>query len=148
MEDFVLKQAGMDNIHALTEMNQELIIDEQSENPMNYTELYNRMTEFLNNDWTAMLLLYKGEMIGYGLYQERRKIFDPSKAEIYLRQYFIKRPFRGLGLGREGIRKLRAEVFPNAAVLIIDVLELNQAGRRFWESVGFRPYYTNMKLQN
>ncbi|MCQ6562990.1 GNAT family N-acetyltransferase [Paenibacillus mendelii] len=148
IEELVLKQAGSEHIRVLTEMNQELIRDEQSENRMDYGELYNRMSDFISSDWKAMLLVCKEEIIGYGLYQERKNAYDSAKEEIYLRQYFIRKPFRGRGLGREGVIKLRADVFPKSAALILDVLESNDAGRRFWESLGFKPYYTNMKLQH
>lgn len=142
-----LRQGTHNDIEILAEMNQELIQDEKSTNPMTYTELHNRMTDFLKQNWKAILLVLDEEIVGYGLYQERVETIDRDLREIYLRQYFIRRQFRGRGLGKEGIKRMNEEFFPESSLIIIDVLESNPEGKRFWESIGFKPYYTNMKVR-
>ncbi|KOP67391.1 hypothetical protein AMS62_20720 [Bacillus sp. FJAT-18019] len=146
MGQLLLKEANLDDVHMLTERNQELIREENSENPMTYSQLYNRMSGFLDNDWRAVFLIINDEIAGYALFRERENGFDPNQKEIYLRQYLIRKNYRGRGWGREGIHLLMSNIFSPNATIHIDVLESNPGGRKFWESMGFKPYYINMRL--
>ncbi|KOR90245.1 GNAT family N-acetyltransferase [Paenibacillus solani] len=146
MGQLLLKEANLDDVHMLTEMNQELIREENSENPMTYSQLYNRMSGFLDNDWRAVFLIINDEIAGYALFREREHGFDPNQKEVYIRQYLIRKSYRGRGWGRTGIQLLIFNVFPLNATILIDVLESNPVGRKFWESMGFKPYYINMRL--
>ncbi|MFD2699581.1 GNAT family N-acetyltransferase [Paenibacillus shunpengii] len=145
METLTVISAQLNDVHILSQMNKELIEDEKSDNPMTLEELNDRMTDFLNNDWKAVLLVLGEQAVGYALYQEREDINNRKNKTFYIRQYFIRRQYRRRGLGKQGIDKLRAELFQNST-LIIDVLESNPMGRRFWEEIGFNSYYTNMRL--
>ncbi len=69
-----------------------------------------------------------------------------DQIEVYLRQYFIASAYRRKGYGREGIHLLKTSLFPSHSTLIIDVLERNSGGYKFWKGLGFEPYCTTMKL--
>jgi predicted acetyltransferase len=147
MTQVVLRRATADYVHKLTEMNQELIRDEKSENPMNFEQLYSRMEGLLKENWNAELILFNNEIIGYALFQYRSNVHFKDNIEVYLRQYYVCASFRGRGYGRAGIDSLRATVFPKQSTLIIDVLEHNLNGKKFWASLGFEPYSTTLKLK-
>lgn len=144
----ILKIASNADISLLAEMNQDLIIDEKSLNPMTYEELCLRMSELINSDWIAYILEVKQKVIGYVLFKNGNNPFDGSKTEVYIRQYFIRPEYRNQGYGRKGINLLREQIFRNESAIIIDVLESNPLGKSFWESIGFETYYTNMRLSN
>jgi predicted acetyltransferase len=147
MTNITLRHATADEIHILTEMNQELIKDENSENPMNFEQLFFRMEGFISDNWNAQLILIDNEIIGYALFQYRNNIYSKDSIEVYLRQYFIRLSYRGKGYGRAGINLLRTTIFPKQSTLIIDVLEQNPIGKKFWSSLGFVPYCTTIKLK-
>jgi ribosomal protein S18 acetylase RimI-like enzyme len=145
MEALKLVPALLSDVDILSEMNKELIEDEKSENPMTISELTNRMKDFLNNDWKAILLVMGDQIVGYALYQERVDV-NRKNNTVYLRQYYIRRQYRRRGLGKSGIDLLRTKLFQNSTISL-DVLESNPGGERFWEEIGFKKYYTNMKLK-
>jgi GNAT superfamily N-acetyltransferase len=147
MTKISLRNAAVADIHKLTEMNQELIKDENSENPMNFEQLFFRMEGLLSENWNAQLVLIDNEIIGYALYQYRNNIYYQDILEVYLRQYYIHLSYRGRGYGRAGINLLRTTIFPKQSTLIIDVLENNPSGQKFWASLGFIPYCTTMKMK-
>lgn len=129
----------------LATMNKELIQDERSDNSMALGELVTRMYQFLTDEWNAAILLLDDEPIGYALYLLRNNLYNDKNKEIYIRQYFIKREHRQLGIGKRGIELLEEELFSEHSTLVIDVLSVNESGYRFWEAIGFEPYYINMK---
>lgn len=146
MKTLKLIPALLRDVDILSEMNKELIEDEKSENPMTINELTIRMKDFLNNDWKAILLVLGDQIVGYALYQERVDVINRKDKTVYLRQYFIRRQYRRGGLGKRGIDLLRTELFQNSTISL-DVLESNPGGKRFWEEMGFKKYYTNMRLK-
>jgi len=139
--------ADEQDVPELTAMNQDLIRDEGSRNPMHEPALARRMSEFLRNDWRAVLFLQDGQTVGYALFQERPHEYDSTRTSVYLRQFYIRDAFRRQGLGSEGIRLLREAVFPASAELSVDVLASNRAGSAFWERLGFQPYAAHMILE-
>jgi hypothetical protein len=56
------------DLSLLTVMNQQLIKDEGSQNPMNYKQLRERMLDWIKGDWHVDLLLADDEVIGYAVY--------------------------------------------------------------------------------
>jgi len=145
--NLTLRQARLADAPMLAILNQELIQAEQSDNPMNLTQLTDRMVRFLQEPWEAQILLSQGEIVGYALYQCRINEINPEKMQVYLRQYMIRDAYRGQGYGRAGMILLRSHVFPKSSDVIIDVLESNPEGQRFWSSLGFETYCTTMKLK-
>ncbi|MFF2887326.1 GNAT family N-acetyltransferase [Paenibacillus sp. NPDC057967] len=139
--------ANIEDAPLLAEMNQQLIQDEGSANPMKLNQLVERMTAFLQTEWQAAILLRNDEPVGYALYQERSQNHRPEQTEVFIRQYVIDRRYRQQGLGRQGLAMLEEKLFPHGCNLAIDVLQQNEAGRAFWSSIGFKPYSIHMKKE-
>lgn len=143
-----LQSAGIADLRILAEMNKQLIEDEKSSNPMGIKELEERMAEFLKSSWEIDLIMRETKIIGYALYQYHEEQFKGEGKRVYLRQYFIGREFRNMGYGIAGIELLKTTRFKDVKRIEIDVLESNPKGQRFWERAGFKPYYTNMRIEN
>ncbi|MBP7402247.1 MAG: GNAT family N-acetyltransferase [Clostridia bacterium] len=122
----------------LARMNRELIEDEGHENPMSTAELGTRMEGFLTSGYRAFLFREEGETVGYAL-------VDTTRSPLYLRQFFIARGHRRRGYGREAFRLLLGRL--GADTIDIEVLYWNEAGLRFWESLGFRPRSLYMRYR-
>ncbi|MFC3801458.1 GNAT family N-acetyltransferase [Cohnella sp. GCM10012308] len=126
-------------------MNLQLIQDEGSSNPMNLVQLRARVLDWLESGWSIDLFFRGEKEIGYAVYKLQAAPYDETETEVYIRQFFINRDDRSKGYGREGINLLKKDRFGKANTMIIDVLETNPEGRRFWEKIGFKSYYTNMR---
>jgi GNAT superfamily N-acetyltransferase len=142
-----LRKAEMSDVQLLAEMNKQLIEDECSETPLGLQGLQDRIISWLEAEWQIDLMYFDSTVIGYALYQYRHNLYDENRKEVYIRQYFIRREHRNQGLGRVGIKMLREERFKEIETINIDVLESNPKGLNFWKTVGFQPYYTNMRLR-
>ena len=142
-----LRLASVADADLLAQMNQQLIIDEDSRNPMSLTELKNRMVAWLQSDWSVVLAMKDDTAVGYMLFQKRRDEYFPEKVAVYVRQFFVSRQYRRRGIGRSTFEKIVAHFFPPSATITLDILESNQQGRSFWEGIGFQPYSTTMVRQ-
>lgn len=131
----------------LAGMNHELIVDEGSRNPMSQIELSERMRRWLKEGWMAVLIVANKIVVGYMLFRQRPDEYNPQQVEVYIRQYFVKRPFRGKGIGQAAFALIQADYFPPGATLALDVLATNPGARRFWEKLGFRAYAENLRLE-
>ncbi|PQP85943.1 GNAT family N-acetyltransferase [Paenibacillus sp. AR247] len=145
--NLTIRSAEEKEIDLIVSMNKKLIEDEGSTNPMNRDELKERMLNWLRTGWNIDLLCIQDRIIGYALYQFGTNPFDEKIKEVYVRQYFISRNERNHGYGMAGVRLLKEQRFKDIQTIIIDVLETNPTGKRFWEKAGFKPYYTNMRLE-
>ena len=131
-------KCGMGDIPRLAIMNKMLIEDEQSDNPMNVEELQDRMTGFLSGDYSAYFFSEQDEIIGYALI---RHTSDP----VYLRQFYIDRPYRRQHKGRQAFRELMACL--NLNTIDVDVLPWNKRGLSFWKSCGFTETCVSMRYK-
>ena len=59
---------------------------------------------------------------------------------IFLRHFFVQRVQRRKGVGREAMRLLLSDVFPQNARVLLDVLYDNQGARDFWKKLGFKEH--------
>lgn len=139
-----MQPAGPDDAPLLAEMNAQLIQDEGSRNPMTVVKLEQRMRGWLTSGWSAVLMRRSEQLVGYALYQVREDEYTQAP-EVYLRQFFVKREHRGQGLGRAAFQQFVRVLVPPGAVVVLQVLEANPRARRFWESVGCRPYCTTLR---
>ena len=139
--------ATLDDVPLLARMNRQLIEDEASRNPMSPAQLEQRMTDWIGANWHVVVFEQQGEPAGYALYDCRTDEYDPSQTVVYLRHFFIKRKRRNRGVGRRALNLLSSELFQDAVSVELDVLEQNARARSFWESVGFQPYCTSMRLR-
>lgn len=116
------------DIPQLAAMNKRLIEDEKSNNPMNMSELENRMKCFLDTEYDAFFFRDGDDTAGYALV--KRNCSPP-----YLRQFYIERNFRRKHFGTEAFRALLGYLKTDS--LDIEVLTRNETGMRFWEKLGF-----------
>jgi RimJ/RimL family protein N-acetyltransferase len=141
-----LRLATLQDVPALAHMNKRLIEDEGSSNPMTLAQLDTRIRSWLNTEWRGVLFFENERAIGYTIYRLQRQEFD-NRETVYIRHYFIERDFRRKGYGREGLSKLKKELFPKDATIYLEVLTHNARGRAFWQSLGFSEYSVTMRLE-
>lgn len=143
--DIGFRKAEAKDIPILAQMNQALIRDEGSENPMDLSQLNERMRGFLAGEYRALILLCWDAVMGYCLYKPEN--MRDGRYDIYVRQYYILPEYRRQGLGRRAFRILADNEFQTARHIELDVLESNAAGRSFWESAGFAARYRHLRYR-
>ncbi len=141
-----LHLATLQDIPTLAHMNKHLIEDEGGNNPMTLAQLETRLKNWLNSEWRGVLFLAENKPVGYTIYRLQHQEFD-SRETVYIRHYFIEREYRRLGYGREGLEKLKSEIFPKNVAIYLEVLTHNARGRAFWQSLGFSEYSVTMRLE-
>jgi len=124
----------------LAEMNYQLIKDEGHSNPMNLSELQDRMTSWLQGDYSAALIDTESEIVGYALWRIKKK-------HIYIRQFFVQPEHRQKHTGSMAIQLLKQNHWKGRS-LRIEVLINNYQGHSFWQSVGFEDYCLTMDCNN
>lgn len=122
----------------LAEWNHQLIRDEGHRNPMTLAQLAERMKTWLRGEYRGVVFFHD-EPVGYAMYREEADL-------VYLRQFFIRRDQRRVGIGREAFMLLRDEVWPKGVRFTVDVLCQNRNGLAFWRSVGFRDYCVTLEI--
>jgi GNAT superfamily N-acetyltransferase len=122
-------------------LNQQLIQDEASQNPMTLPELELRMSGFLRSIYTAVLFHDDGATVAYALYR------DEELSGVFLRQFYVVRDRRRQGIGREAFQLFRQRVLAPGTRITLDVLVKNQRARAFWEALGFRDYAVTYELR-
>jgi predicted acetyltransferase len=123
----------------LAQMNQDLIEDERHRNQMTLAELETRMRTMLEGDYTATLFEFDGQVVAYALWTE-----NPDW--VYLRQFFVTRGFRRRGIGRQAVRLLVDQVWPENRRARVNALIGNQPALEFWRAVGFADYLITLEM--
>ncbi len=123
----------------LAAWNHQLIRDEGHRNPSNVAELTDRMGAWLAGEYQAVIFSLDDEPVAYALYREQ----DDS---IALRQFFVLRDRRRLGVGRQAMTLLRRKIWPPGKRLIVEVLTANPAAVAFWRSMGFSEYSVTLEI--
>ena len=146
---FTVRAAQLSDLPQLAKMNSRLVDDQGSENPFSLKEYEDRFREWLDtNIWTVDVFLHDGQVIGYSVYQDRADYYDPNEAVIYIRQYYIERAHRRLGLGKAAFQILIDTRFPkHVQSIALDVMATNSAGQNFWKKMGFNKYFISMKKE-
>lgn len=126
-----------EDVGTLAVLNKQLIEDEKSNNPMSIKELEERMKSFLETDYEAYFFEVNQDIIGYALVKT-------ACTPLYLRQFMIDRKYRRQHCGTEAFHFLME--YLGADTIDIEVLPWNEAGKRFWESCGFREISRYMRL--
>ncbi len=99
---------------------------------MSVTELEIRMRGWLNSgSYRAIIFHCDGVPVGYALFAP-----EPDST-IYLRQFFIAREHRRLGVGTAAMNVLLGNILPPDTRITVVVLAHNEAGQKFWASLGF-----------
>ena len=139
--DFAFRFATENDVPWLARMNEELIRDEGHRNKMSLSELEQRMSAFLRNEYQAVIVSSDQRDIGYALYRR-----DPEW--VYLRQIFVVAWMRRTGVGRSMMEWLKANPWKGCKTIRTDVLVGNAAGIDFWKAVGFKEYCITMEMEN
>lgn len=124
-----LRIATIDDAPVLAFMNRQLMEDEGGPQPPSLHELESWLRKLLKGGTVGILVLRGSEIVGYSLFDLHRE--TDKEPWIYLRQFFIRRDRRGVGVGRMVFERIAAEYFPRDAVITLDVLESNTRGQRF-----------------
>ena len=123
-----VRKCSSDDLTLLAEYNKRLIEDEKSDNPMDTAQLRDRMKGFLETDYDAYLFGFEGNEIGYALVKT-------SCSPLYLRQFFIDRPYRRRHFGEQAFRRLLETL--NTDRIDVEVLVWNEPAVGFWRKMGF-----------
>jgi len=122
----------------LASLNHQLIRDEGHRNAMSAVELEQRMSQWLQGEYQAVLFEECDGVAGYAL-------FKRESAWIYLRQFFVRPERRRSGIGRAALTWLLANLWNDVPRIRIDVLTGNIAAIAFWKSLGFADYCLTME---
>lgn len=141
MNDFKYRFAAQKDVYWLAEMNQQLIQDEKHKNKMTLPELEKRMSDFLSNEYTAVIVSVDGDDIGYVLYRQ-----DPEW--VYLRQLFVKMEMRRKGMGRTFMEWLKSNPWKEFKIIRVEVLFSNPDAMDFWRAIDFEDYCITMEMKN
>lgn len=133
--------ATVQDVELLATMNRQLIEDERHPRNIHMTpsQLQERMRGFLTEGYQAVLFEHDSRIVSYALFRDRGE-------SIYLRQFFVARDCRRLGIGREAIDLLRRCMWPQDRRLTVEVLASNQTGYHFWKAVGYRDYAIELEI--
>ena len=140
-EELEFRYAAYSDVLLLAKMNQQLIRDEGHRNKMKLPELEQRMSNFLQKEYDAVIANLGGTDIGYALYRQ-----DPEW--LYLRQIFVIEQMRRKGFGRKFIEWLKNNPWKKCERIRTDVLVDNTTGIDFWKAVGFREYCITLEMEN
>lgn len=133
-----IKKCTLEDVPQLAVLNKQLIDDEKSNNPMNIRQLEARMAGFLNTDYVAYFFIVDEAVVGYALVKN-------TCTPLYLRHFLIDRKYRKQYYGTEAFHSLIKYLGVND--IDIEVLSWNEAGKRFWESCGFKELSRYMRYQ-
>ena len=132
------RTATLADIETLAELNHQLIADEGADNPRSVPQLAERMAEWLEGRYRAVLFEEGGAPVAYALYRD-------DGESIYLRQFFVTRERRRTGVGRDAITRLVNEVFPPGKRVVVEVLAKNARAMAFWHAMGFVDYFMTLE---
>jgi GNAT superfamily N-acetyltransferase len=122
----------------LSDWNHQLVRDEGHRNPMTVSQLADRLKGWLAGEYQAVIFS-EADPVGYALFRR-------EDALIYIRQFFVRRDRRRVGIGRRSFEILRREVWPRSVRLTVDVICANQTAIAFWRSVGYRDYCLTLEI--
>ena len=135
--------ASGDDVPILAAMNRQLVEDEQHRNRFKPDAWFEeRMRGFLTEGYQAVLFELEEEVVAYALYTRHPDHSDT----IYLRQVFVDRTRRRQGIGREVMRLLKEEIWPQDRRVTVEVLVGNQVARAFYKAVGFQEYSLELEI--
>ncbi len=135
------REATIADAALLATMNKHLFEDAESPNPMSTEELSARLATWIADEaWRVVVFLREAAPIGYAVFSLRPDLYDPETAFVYVRQFYIDRPWRGTGYGTAAYRALEADYFPPLRKVTLDVFPHNTRAIHFWASLGFATY--------
>jgi GNAT superfamily N-acetyltransferase len=130
--------ATVHDARLLAAMNYQLIRDEGHRNTMSLDQLEERMTEWLQGAYQAVLFEEESESAGYALFRQELEW-------IHLRQFFVRAEFRRQGIGTAAMQWLFQNPWKDALRIRLEVLIGNTKAAAFWRSLGFAEYCVTME---
>lgn len=132
--------ATLEDVPLLALWNARLWVDEHMPGQKSLEEFTTRMHHWLaRGEYQVVIFETEEGPVAYALYR-------PEEGGIYLRQFYVDRPFRRQGIGKRCVHLLLTEILPPGERVLIEVLEANPAGQAFWQAMGFRPYCRRLEM--
>ena len=123
-----------DDVPLLASWNQQLIEDEGHRNAMDLPKLEERMRNWLRSgEYQAVLFSRGAFVVAYAL-------FRVEEDTVHLRQFFVARDRRRVGVGRSAVRTLVEHILPEDKRITVDSLTANIPALEFWRACGFGDY--------
>ncbi len=134
------RSATVEDVPLLAQWNARLWVDEHMPGHKSLQEFTERMHGWLaRGEYQAVIFEAENGPVAYALYRQ-----EPEG--IYLRHFYVDRPFRRQGIGRRCVHLLLTEILPPGERVLLEVLEANPAGQAFWRAMGFRPYCQRLEM--
>lgn len=121
----------------LAELNLQLIEDEGSRTRLSVPELTDRMRAWLESGYRAAIFHDADQIAGYAMWR-----LDGD--DLYLRHFFVQRPMRRRGIGRECFELIFTHILAGRRI-VLEVLTTNPGGLGFWKSLGFTEYAVTLE---
>jgi len=132
-------RAALSDADLLAALNQQLIQDQGHRNASNLAELQERMRGWLATDYVAVIFEHEADVVAYALYREEAEL-------IYLRHFFVQRPCRRRGFGKQALHLLLTQIWPVDKRLTVEVLGANAAALALFRDGGFRDYSVMLEI--
>jgi GNAT superfamily N-acetyltransferase len=146
IDRLVLRKHRVSELDDLARMNKELLEDEKHRSSLTVAELKERFRRFVDEDgWSVEVFTCDEDIVGYITYRVEPDETTPNGRSVFLRQFYISRSHRRLGLGAATMALFKSSRLKHGERIFLEVLESNPRGRAFWQSVGFTPYSTIME---
>lgn len=131
--------AAQNDLTLLAGLNEQLIRDESHRSRMTVSDLELRLSQWLNEGYSAIIFEAADRTAGYALFRLETEF-------VYLKQFFVKAEFRRGGVGKAAMQWLVTNAWNDQTCVRLDVLVGNAAAIAFWKSLGFTDYCTTMEL--
>lgn len=130
------------DIGLVAAMNRQLQEDEGAD-ILPLDQIESRLRRWIDSsEYRVLMICDREQRVGYLLYA-----VEPAESgAVYIRQLFVERDRRRMGYGAAAIIAFAKDTAKPGQPIEIDVFSWNDTGRAFWESIGFVPRYTRMRL--
>jgi 8-oxo-dGTP pyrophosphatase MutT (NUDIX family)/predicted GNAT family acetyltransferase len=141
MSELHYRHAHVADVPMLSQMNFEMSqVDGIDGEAMTVEELTYRMTALLETDYSAVVMYQDDVPVGYALY-------TVTPQYTFIRHFFVRKAYRGQGVGAKVFQKLVENEWNNAAAIQIEVASESKGVRSFWESRGFQKTALRLSLE-
>lgn len=139
MPNITYRFATETDLDLLVQWNHQLIQDEGQRNRLSLEQLRERMHEWIQGEYRAVLFESNEMPVAYALYRE-------NGDEIHLVQFLVDRAKRRRGIGHRCVDILRLQIWPSDKRLIVEALVRNESTIQFWRSIGFSGYRLTLEI--
>ncbi len=141
MSEVHYRRAHAADLSILSQMNFEMAqLDGIDGEATTVEELTYRMSALLETDYSGVVIYQDDVPVGYALYTVTPK-------HTFVRHFFIRKAYRGQGIGAKVFQDLLENEWKDAASIQIEVGSDNKGVRSFWESRGFRKTALRLALE-